>query len=192
MPARPAVFAALLSLAAAPAVAGGFETEVLAEINAVRADPGGYARELRRRQVRYDPAMRQEDPAAVEEAIDFLQAQPPLPPLVSDERLAAAARGHVERQGPRGEVGHGAPGALGRRLQAQGVFAGLLAESISYGQESPAAVVRQLVIDSGVPGRGHRKDLFGRAYQAAGVACGPHARWGAMCVIDYAGAILQR
>ena len=55
-----------------------------------------------------------------------------------------------------------------------------------------APVVRQLVVDSCVPNRAHRKDLFGGAYQAGGVACGPHADYGAMCVIDFAGAIVQR
>jgi uncharacterized protein YkwD len=63
------------------------------------------------------------------------------------------------------------------------------AESISYGQDRPADVVRQLVIDSRVPSRGHRRDMFSAAWSAAGVGCGSHPRWGAMCVIDYAGAI---
>jgi len=136
--------------------------------------------------------MSQEDPYAVDEAIDFLMRQPPLPPLAYDPRLAAAARRHVERQGPRGDVGHGGSGALNQRLQAQGFFAGITAEGISYGQDNPRDVVRQLVVDSRVAGRGHRNDLFSRAYQAAGVACGPHRRWGDMCVIDYAGSIMRR
>lgn len=188
----------LLLVAPTPARADRFESAVLAEINAVRANPRAYARELRRRQVmeaRYRDdgyGMSQEDPEAVEEAIDFLMRQPPAPPLAHDPRLAAAARRHVARQGPRGEVGHGGSGALNQRLQAQGLFAGVSAESISYGQSEPHDVVRQLVVDSRVPGRGHRRDMFSRAYQAAGVACGAHRRWGDMCVIDYAGAIMRR
>lgn len=183
-----------------PVRAGGYESAVLAEINQVRANPRAYARELRREQVQearyhddeYGYGQPQEDPYAVDEAISFLMRQPPLPPLAHDPRLAAAARRHVERQGPRGDVGHGGSGALNQRLQAQGFFAGITAEGISYGQDSPRDVVRQLVVDSGVAGRGHRLDLFSRAYQAAGVACGPHRRWGEMCVIDYAGSIMPR
>ena len=188
----------LLFVTPTPVRAGGFESAVLAEINEVRANPRAFARELRRQQVRDarygDEAygMSQEDPYAVDEAIDFLMRQPPLPPLAHDLRLAAAARRHVARQGPRGEVGHGGSGGLTQRLQAQGLYAGVAAEGISYGQESPRDVVRQLVIDSRVPGRGHRRDLFSPAYQAAGVACGPHRRWGEMCVIDYAGSIMRR
>jgi uncharacterized protein YkwD len=186
------------ALFAVPAFAGPFEDEVLSELNRVRAHPQQFAAELRRAEIAQarfgDGAgpLAQEEPDAVEDAIGFLMRQAPLPPLQRDRRLAAAARSHVATQGPRGDVGHGAPGALGRRLQREGVWAGLAAEEISYGQSTPRDVVRQLVIDSRVPSRGHRRDLFGHAYQAAGVACGEHARWGSMCVIDVAGAIMRR
>jgi hypothetical protein len=192
----PALFAA-----PSPLHAGPFEDAVLSELNHARAHPQAYARELRREEVaqaRYgdEPrdfgGMAQEDPDAVEDAIDFLMRQAPLPPLAHDARLAAAARLHAERQGPTGEVGHGAPGSLGQRLQREGFFAGIEAESISYGQRTPRSVVRQLIVDSGVPDRAHRRDLFGHAYQAAGVGCGRHAEWGSMCVIDLAGAIMRR
>jgi uncharacterized protein YkwD len=188
---------ALLALPT-PLHAGPFEDAVLAELNNVRAHPQAYARELRRQQVveasygQEGYGVTRDDPRAVEEAIAFLMRQPPLPPLARDGRLAAAARQHAARQGPRGEIGHGPPGSLGRRLQGAGIYAGFAAEGISYGQRSPRDVVRQLVVDSGVPNRAHRRDLLGRGYQAAGVACGPHAEWGSMCVIDYAGAILRR
>ncbi|MDB5446596.1 MAG: SCP-like extracellular [Phenylobacterium sp.] len=191
------LFLASALFASSPARAGGFEDQVLTEVNQIRAHPQAYARELRHAEVaqaRYGDGygMAQEDPDAVEDAIDFLMRQPPLPPLQADRRLAAAARAHVAAQGPRGDVGHGGPGALGQRLQSHGLWAGLAAETISYGQRSPRDVVRQLVVDSGVPNRGHRKDLFGHAFQAAGVACGRHAEWGSMCVIDFAGAIVRR
>jgi uncharacterized protein YkwD len=140
----------------------------------------------------YETTLAQEDPAAVDDAIDYLMRQRPLPPLAGDGRLAAAAREHVARQGPTGAVGHGPPGSMGRRLQSEGVYAGLEAESISYGQRDPRDVVRQLIVDSGVPDRGHRKDLLSGGFQAAGVGCGRHARYGSMCVVDLAGAVVQR
>jgi uncharacterized protein YkwD len=193
-----------LSLAA-PARAGDFESAVLAELNRVRAQPQAYARELRRQELAearygddgygedgYGYRADRGDPEAAEEAVDELMRQRPLPPLARDGRLAAAARVHVVRQGPRGDVGHGPPGALGQRLQREGLYAGLEAESISYGQRTPREVVRQLVVDAGVPGRGHRRDLLSPAFQAAGVACGRHAANCSMCVIDLAGAIVRR
>jgi uncharacterized protein YkwD len=196
---NPAAFLALalsiLILAPAAASAGDFDDEVLAEVNFARAHPADYARELRDAAREPDDgysSLAYEDRDAVDEAIGFLMRQPPLPPLRPDGRLAAAARAHTSAQGPRGELGHGAPGNLSQRLQRNGMWAGLAAEDISYGHDTARDVVRQLIIDSGVPNRGHRNNIFGRAYQLAGVGCGAHSVYGSMCVIDFAGALVQR
>jgi uncharacterized protein YkwD len=180
------LFLALAPAAQAASLGARLDDAVLDELNFARARPGEYARELRRELDRSD------DPAAVEEAIRFLERQDSLPPLESDRRIAAAARQHTQAQGARGDVGHGAAGALGQRLRGQGVWAGLSAENISYGYDDPRDVVRQLIIDSGVPGRGHRRNIFASGYQLAGVACGPHRAYGYMCVIDFAGALPPR
>lgn len=183
-----AAFAAVLLIPAA-AHAADLDDAVLDEINYARAHPAEYARELRRAP---DWAFEQEEPGAVEEAIDFLERQRPLAPLKGDRRLDGAALEHVRLQGPRGEVGHGAAGSLGLRMRAAGVYAGLSAENISYGYDDARQIVRQLIIDSRVAGRGHRRNIFGTGYTTAGVACGGHRQWGAMCVIDFAGAIMER
>lgn len=169
--------------------AADLDASVLDEINYVRTHPAQYADELRRAP---DWAVEQEEPGAVDEAIDFLQRQQPLAPLKGDRRLDAAAREHAQRQGPRGDVGHGATGSLGVRLRENGVYAGMSAENISYGYDDARAVVRQLIIDSRVAGRGHRRNIFSSAYSAAGVGCGAHRQWGSMCVIDFAGALMER
>jgi cysteine-rich secretory family protein len=198
-----AVFAVLgaLSVFSAPhpaAAAGGLEAAVLAEVNFARTHPTEYARLLRRDARDGGPQgyseIGNEDGRALAEAIDFLMNQRPLPPLSPNEALAAAARSHAAAQGRTGQVGHVSPGGatLGQRLQAHGVFAGLSAENISYGYENPREVVRQLIIDSRVPNRGHRQNIFGAHYQAAGVSCAPHREYGEMCVIDFAGAIMRR
>jgi len=190
---RPAFLraAAVAAVFLLPAIAHAADLEeaVLDELNYVRAHPGEYADELRRAP---DWAFEQEEAGAVEEAIDFLERQNPLAPLKGDARLDAAARQHAERQAARGEVGHGPAGSLGVRLRAAGIFAGLSAENISYGSDDARAIVRQLVIDSRVAGRGHRRNIFTASYSAAGVACGGHRQWGSMCVIDFAGALMER
>lgn len=191
---RPVALARAAAVAAALfipslALAGDLDEAVLAEINYVRANPAAYARELRRAP---DWVFEQEEPSAVEEALDFLERQQPLAPLKGDRRLDAAAREHARAQGARGDVGHGPTGSLGQRLRENGVFAGLCAENISYGYDDARAIVRQLVIDSRVAGRGHRRNIFSTGYSVAGVACGEHRQWGSMCVIDFAGALAQR
>lgn len=185
--ARVCAFAAFLTPAIASAA--DLDAAVLDELNYVRANPAEYARELRSAP---GWVFEQEEPGAVAEAIAFLERQPALPALKPDRRLDAAAREHAQAQGRRGDVGHGAAGGLGGRLRANGVFAGLSAENISYGHDDARTIVRQLVIDSRVAGRGHRRNIFSSGYSAVGVACGDHRQWGSMCVIDFAGAIVQR
>jgi uncharacterized protein YkwD len=194
-----AVLGGVFLLSSVPAQAsGGLENRVLAEVNYARTHPREYARELRKQAyvggVVGESEIGNEDVDALDEAITFLMRQAPLPPLKPSEALAAAARAHAYAQGRTYEVGHISPNGatLSQRLQAHGVWAGLAAENISYGYEDPREVVRQLIIDSRVPGRGHRQNIFGAHYQAAGVSCAPHREWGSMCVIDFAGAFVKR
>jgi cysteine-rich secretory family protein len=195
-PALAGLILLLIGSAAGPASARGLDDAVLDEINYARTHPREYARELARHDAAWQPGDRYASDNAqdVEEAIDFLMRQSPLPPLRRDERLSEAAYDHASTQGARGQLGHtGVRGeTLGQRLQRRGMWAGMSAENISYGYDDPSGVVRQLVVDSGVPNRGHRLNIFSRGYQAAGVGCARHATYGAMCVIDFAGAIVQR
>jgi hypothetical protein len=173
----------------AAASAGVFEKQVIEELNRVRADPAGYARYLARERASTGVMLDEHrDPQAFSEAIDYLMRQAPLPPLQLDDRLAAAATQFAVSQGPTGQIGHGPSGNLGQRIRSHGVWAGLSGETISYGQPTPYEVVRQLVVDWGVPDRGHRELIFDRSFQVAGAGCGSHAEYGEMCVIDFAGA----
>lgn len=176
----------------------GLDAAVLAEVNFARTHPAQYARQLERTardggEEGYSE-IGNEDVDALEEALQFLQEQRPLPPLKASESLAEAARAHARAQGRTWEVGHVSPGGatLSERLHAHGVWAGLAAEDISYGYEDAREVVRQLIVDSRVPGRGHRQNIFGAHYSEAGVSCGAHREYGSMCVIYFAGALVKR
>jgi uncharacterized protein YkwD len=194
-----------LSLTPAFAAPASFEAAVLDELNFARTQPDAYARELRDYRDLFegrvvhedrDPVgvMTNEGVAAVDEAIAFLKRQAPLEPLDASRMLDQAALGHVRDQGRRGAVGHaGSDGSsLGQRIQRQGLWSGGVAEVISYGKDSPAAVVRQLIIDDGVASRGHRRNIFNPGFRYAGVGCGEHRVHGAMCVIDFANGISAR
>ena len=177
---------------AAGALASPLENGVLDEINFARTHPAEYAHLLRDE---VDHGLLPQGPEDADEAADFLLRQAPLPPLSADARLAAAASDHTQRQGPNGGLGHAAEDSaqgLTQRLHRRGVWAGLSAETISYGYAQPRDVVIQLIIDSGVPGRGHRQVLFDPTLQRAGAGCGRHSLYGEMCVIDFAGALVER
>jgi hypothetical protein len=179
--------AAFLLAAAAPvaACAGQFDDAVLAELNQARQHPAEYARSLQFQRVA--DARDDADPNALAEAIEFLERQAPLEPLRRDPRLDAAAADHVSAQGASGQVGHG---EFARRMRSHVMGASLAGEDIYYGEQGPSEVVRRLIVDKGVPDRGHRANIFGAAFQAGGVSCGPHAVYGSMCVIDFAGGQL--
>lgn len=175
------------------------ETEVLARINHARQHPRDYADELRDYRRYFDGRIAHlpgEDVAmitnegvdAIDEAIDFLERQVPLPPLGPGDVLALAALDHAESQGSTGAMGHVARDGAGpgERVRRRGgdIYVG---ESISYGYDRADAVVRQLIVDDGVPGRSHRALLFSTEFRFAGVGCGEHRRFGHMCVVDLSG-----
>ena len=170
------------------------DSDVLGELNLARTQPRAYARALEDAATRSRASGAYDDPAAFEEAVGFLLRQPALPPLGADPALQGAALSHASYQGPQGGFGHeGAGGeSLGERLHRHGAFASLMAEDISYGYANPREVVLQLIVDSGVPSRGHRANIFNPAFREAGVACGPHRVYGAMCVVDFAGRLMRR
>lgn len=77
------------------------------------------------------------------------------------------------------------------RIERHGKWERRIAENIGYGPNNARSMVMQLIIDDGVPGRGHRANTFGTAFGTAGVACGPHPRFESMCVIDFAGGFRE-
>lgn len=172
------------------------ESQVLAEINFARTRPQAYADRLRiyrtlfHGKIVYYPGnptglRTSEGVKAVDEAIRFLEKQEPLEPIEASRLLAQAAGDHVQEQGPRGGTGHfSKDGANPRDRVGRRGGGNYVAEVITYGPPSAAEVVRQLIVDDDVPGRGHRKTLFAAEMRYAGVACGPHRTYRAMCVAD--------
>lgn len=174
------------------------EKAVLAEINWARAHPAAYAEELRALEQRFtgkiehDPGDRggiatQEGAPAVDEAAAFVAAQPPRAPIAWSDLLSAAARDHAIEQAATNTMGHVGPDGSTPSTRVQRRGGGrYVGEVIAYGSSSPASVVRQLIVDDGVPSRGHRAAVFSDQYRFAGVACGPHPSYRDMCVADLA------
>jgi hypothetical protein len=71
-------------------------------------------------------------------------------------------------------------------MNRHGIWSGGCAENISYGHDDPFSIVAQLLVDDGVPSRGHRKNLLTPSFQRVGVAVGPHAKYGKMCTQNFA------
>lgn len=181
-----------------------FNGRVLEEINLARSQPQRYADYLRQMRGGFQgnsyripgsPYLLKttEGSAAVDEAIRFLERQRPLPVLSWSPGLAAAADELAREQAEDGSVGHVGTGSGGmrQRIERQGRWKGRIGENIAYGSGNPRGMVMQLIINDGVPDRGHRRNLFRRSFAAAGVACAPHSRFGSLCVMDFAARFLD-
>lgn len=199
------VCALLLLCSMAAAQDRAISREVLSEINLARTNPRGYAGHLREFRRQFEgkayrlPGTRtrvvtSEGVAAVDEAIRFLTRQRPLRPLSWSDGLAAAAADLVAEQSETGAVGHAGrvSGGMRERIERHGKWQGEIGENIGYGPDEARLMVMQLIIDDGVPGRGHRKNFFNHAFGTAGVACGPHSLFGFMCAIDFASGFNER
>lgn len=175
------------------------ERAVVREINKIRVFPREYARYLRALGTHFEgtlwrlrdhvPIRTNEGRAAVLEAAEFLEKVQPIPGVMGfSEGLHLAARDHVADQGPTGRTGHvGANGSTFRqRIEARGQPGSLIGEVINYGDETPRMMVIQLVIDDGVPDRGHRRNIFDPDFKVAGAAIGLHKTYGTMVVVDMA------
>lgn len=172
---------------------------IIHEMNRVRANPAAYARELEtlrqhfRGRLLREPGqtsdrITNEGVSALDDAVAWLRRQRPVGPLNTNGRLALAAGDHARMQGPRGNCGHGGPDGSSPldRVARRGLSPDIVGEVIAYGPDTARDVVRELIIDDGVADRGHRIAIFDQEYTRAGAACGPHAAYGAMCVVDFA------
>ena len=172
-------------------------TDIVAELNAARTAPAAYAarawawRALFRGDRIERPGettvVTREGTDAVDEAIAFLERQTPLPPLRGSPALDRAAADHANDQARSGGVAHvgGDDSSPSERMRRYGRWSAT-GEAIAYGSDRAEDVILQLIVDDGVPDRGHRRILFNPVYELIGVACAPHPVWRQVCVLDFA------
>ncbi|WP_224963070.1 CAP domain-containing protein [Geomonas subterranea] len=196
-------FLLLFCCGVAHADSGTLAQQVLAETNAARQNPQRYAQYIREFKRSFigkgyrlpgslDVVMTSEGKGALDEAVRFLARQRPLPALSWSPELAKAADELVREQTASGETGHGERGDMKKRIEKYGSWRSSIGENISYGPDTARQVVMGLIIDDGVPDRGHRKNVFDRSFTTAGIACGPHPLYRTICVTDFAGGFKGR
>jgi uncharacterized protein YkwD len=180
------------------------ENAVIQEINMARANPRSYASFLEEWKWYYDgrllkiPGERiiltKEGATAVNEAMNIIRSMNPVPRLSRSKGMSLGAKDHVKDQGSSGSIGHrGRDGStVWERVNRYGTWEKSVAENISYGSNKARNIVMELIIDDGVPGRGHRKNIFNPDFRVIGVACGHHETYGTVCVITFAGGYNER
>jgi uncharacterized protein YkwD len=180
------------------------EQDLLTEINLARAQPQVYANYLEKLKPQFNGKVytaagqdmgleTQEGWGAVEDAIKFLRAAKPVAPLTMSEGLRLAATSHVKDQSSSGATGHaGADNTMiEQRVKPFGSWQGDIGENLVYGDESARERILTWLIDDGVATRGHRRRVMSQDYKVAGISCGPHPEYGAMCVLTLAGGFTE-
>lgn len=173
--------------AAAPLLAQ--QRAVAEEVNLARTDPRGYAKLVQaffanlgtdgvhrrgRSKVRMSEGRR-----AVADAIAFLNRIEPRAPLALNTCLSQAAQDHAADLGATGSTEHvgadrsqpweRATRRLGRRVDC--------GENLGFGSETAREDVISLIVDDGVPSRGHRLSLLAEQFRSLGIGVGAHPRY---------------
>ena len=152
--------------------------QIIDELNLARQNPKGYIPILQGAS-----SIRSYSPSEVAETIRFLQSAIPCTnTLVSIPTLERVAQDWVNTQGPTGNLGHG---DFSRRISGIGTYKSI-AENIQYGFSTARDIVIALIVDQGIPGKGHRINIFNCNFNQIGVAQGYHSKFQVMTSMIFA------
>lgn len=124
------------------------EQEVLDEINLVRTDPSGYIKHIDSFLDYWDSGSAERKTA--KELIDILEDMEPLPALEYSQVLYESCEKHAKYVKRTGKFKH-SDSPYG--------------ENIQYGNKYARYAVIDLLIDHGIPDRGHRKNILNPNYK---------------------------
>ena len=185
------------------------EKDVLQEMNLARTQPKAYAAFVEKLRPNYVRGQQQaggghttsvtaggrttivtaEGPKALDEAVAFLRTTAPLPALTVSRGMSRAAREHALEQAQIGTMSH--QGRNGSqpwdRADRHGRWRDTFSENLVAGHASARDMTMALIIDDGLPERGHRKNIFNGQARMLGVGCGPD-KAKPLCVTTFAGS----
>ncbi len=181
------------------------EKEVIYEINLFRSNPAEYAKKYIAPLSRHydhnilhypgDKSIRTvEGVRALNECVRELKRSSAKPLIYPDRALTQSAEDHQRDQQKSGRTGHTGSDRsdLRQRIERYGQWQTRIGENIAYGNSSARQIVVFLLIDDGVRNRGHRATLLNPDFKVVGVACGLHPVYETMCVLDFAGGMIEK
>ncbi len=173
--------------------------QILDEINLARTNPNFYISLLEDMKKNFDgkyynepgevTQITYEGVVAVNETITALRNYGTRSSLTLSAGISKGCLDHVNDHGSKGLTGHtGSDGSEPwDRANRYGKWSITFGENISYGEKTARKIVLQLIIDDGVPSRGHRENIYNSKFTKLGAAFGSHTKYDYMCVIGFAG-----
>jgi uncharacterized protein YkwD len=181
------------------------EKEIIDEMNLARTEPQKYAAFVEEYKKYYDgnrltiPGRKKalvtnDGVAAVDEAISFLRAAQPLPAFGVAKGVCSAAADHAKDLAGKGITGHrGSDGSTpNARVDRYGSWDAVIGETVVYEVSTARQIIISLIIDDGVPNRGHRRNIFDPNYHVTGISVSEPLTFGSKCVIDYVGGFKEK
>jgi uncharacterized protein YkwD len=181
------------------------EREIIGEMNLARTEPQKYAAFVEEYKKYYDgnrltiPGRKKtlvtnDGIAAVDEAISFLRAAQPLPAFEVAKGMCSAAADHAKDLAGKGFTGHrGSDGSMpNARVDRYGEWDAAIGETVVYEVSTARQIIISLIIDDGVPNRGHRRNIFDPSYRVTGLSVSDPLTFGSKCVIDYVGGFKEK
>jgi uncharacterized protein YkwD len=180
------------------------EQEIFKKQNELRKNPKCYIEKLQNSLKFYNnyillkegeiPIPTYEGVEGVNNSINFLQNQKPVPELIYSKELSLSCKDILNDIGPKGLVSHEGTEIknIYNRLEQYCDWDGAIAENLDFGFKNPDNIIMNMIIDDGDENRYQRKNLFYPDFKYVGIAVGPHKDYGHCVVIEYALNIRER
>lgn len=177
---------------------------ILNEHNRLRIDPLSFIPFLEEhmKYISYDtlnlpnqrPIKLREGISAYINGIEFLRNQKPVKALTFDPNLSKAAQKFSDYLGNYCAISNiNSNGQnVAERLEEYVQWDKCCAENIDYGSLSPRDIILSLLVDDGVEGKGHRKNLFSKELKYIGIGVSEHPLSILCVVINYVGDLLEK
>lgn len=113
----------------------------------------------------------------------LLKKLKPTEVLNASQDVYNAARIHAEKSGKKGTIGHQ---GLDARMKTHAPGRKVYGENCDYGNDNALDIFMSWLIDEGIPGLSHRKNLLNEEFTVAGIAVLPHKKMMTNAVMCFA------
>ncbi|MFW6326875.1 MAG: CAP domain-containing protein [Bacteroidota bacterium] len=179
------------------------EKNLVLAMNLIRYDPAKYAELYVLQRFEYysgnlfhfpgkTPTRTSEGVKAAEELYAELKNAESMPVFYPSEGMSKGSEDHALYMKRTGITSHKGQGGMSKRVSKYGEWKGALAENLQWGTSNAHEAIISLMIDDGIPGRGHRVNAMNPTYTKVGVAIAPHPEYRISYVINFANDYIEK